>query len=75
MGKEIKLHFTNYNDTINLFGDDQKEFHQECFDIALRNWFSNRIELSYPVQNGILYFKEAENTETHVILKYLYKEV
>ncbi len=75
MIKELKLFFVNYDFTQTYFDDKQKEFHQNCFDIVLRNWFANRIELSIPVDFGMLHLVECEDTETHKVLKYFFKAV
>lgn len=75
MGKEIKLNFTNLLTTINVYGTNQKEFHQKCFQEVLNNWFNNHIALRIDVNGGRLEFTGIKETDTHLILRYIYREV
>jgi hypothetical protein len=59
---ELTQDNTSKLDSLNV-GDEV----EVAFNLRGRPWTNK--------DGGILYFKEAENTETHVILKYLYKEV
>ncbi len=76
MKKQIKLSFVNYEDTIEVLGESQKEFHQTAFNRLLVSVLNNNFaQTKMVLQHGVLYLHEVEDTEEHKIFKYIFQGV